>query len=1741
VQGVPCFKKQKGKAMDVFDLRNSLVKDYEEYTSSFINIRDQDIKAYVDDQIKKGLLWPDPLIQLNPSFQPANDISSLVEEGILHSECKQIFRANKNTLKEKELRLHRHQEDAIRVAKTGGNYILTTGTGSGKSLSYIVPIVDHVLRRGSGRGIQAIIVYPMNALANSQLGELEKFINLGYPNNQGPVTFARFTGQESDEQKNKIRQNPPDILLTNYVMLELLLTRPEDRESIIRKAQGLQFLVLDELHTYRGRQGSDVAMLIRRLREAVNSESLQCVGTSATLASGGTFDSERKTVAEVASIFFGTNFKPENIIGETLERATRDYEGDTKFVETLQNKLANTPINFPDDPESFCQHPIASWIESTFGIDAEPETGRLKRVQPISITGEKGAAQRLAKLTNTTPETCEKIIEGALMKGYEIENPETGFPIFAFRLHQFISPGDTVYASLEAPDQRHITVNYQQYVPGDRNQTLLPLVFCRECGQEYYNVQVVEDENTGNRHFGLREYGDLLRGIDAQPGYLYISEDKSWPKDEDEILEKLPDDWIEFHREEPRVKRNWRKNLPEYVNVAMNGWENAHGKEVLFLKAPFRFCLHCGVAYGSRQQSDFGKLAVLSAGGRSTSTTILGLSTIRQLQKGDYLEQKARKLLSFTDNRQDAALQAGHFNDFVEMSVLRAALYKAAERAGNEGLRFDALTQKVADELGLDFDSYSSQIDLILGAQRETNEALRDVIGYRIYRDLRRGWRVTSPNLEQSGLLKIDYLDLEELCALDNEWGKKHPCLASASSETRKKVAKVLLDHMRRELAIQVQYLDANEQERIEQRSRQRLKAPWAIDESENMQPAGMLYPRGRGADRGQDNSYLSGRSGFGLYLNNKGTFENYSGKLDLTERAVIIQELLDILSRAGIVEITDEAENSEDANGYRLKAAAMIWKAGDGTEPFHDPIRVPQLPESGGRTNQFFVNFYKHALDDMKGLRAREHTAQVPYSKREEREQEFRAGKLPVMFCSPTMELGIDISQLNVVNMRNVPPTPANYAQRSGRAGRSGQPALVFTYCSKGSPHDQYFFKRQERMVAGIVAPPRIELSNEDLVRSHIQAIWLAETGQKLGRSLKDILNLIGDPPSLELIEAVQSSLKNKTYASRALQKAEHILSTLTTELERSDWYKSDWLERVFNQIPEQFEKACERWRDLYKAALHQREQQDAIIRDATRDPRERKRAKNLRREAENQLEILLDSHNVMQSDFYSYRYFASEGFLPGYNFPRLPLSAYIPARRQRTDDGDYLSRPRFMAVSEFGPRSVIYHEGSQYVINRVIMQVGRISDDTEELATERIKICPSCGYLHQITQGDGLDLCEHCNSSFDSMLTALYRMQNVSTRRRQRINSDEEERLRLGYEIQTAIRFHQENGNLRMQKAELISDGEVLARLSYGDSATIWRINLGWRRREDPNRKGFVIDIEQGYWESNKALETDVQDPLGPRKQLIVPFVEDHKNTLLFEPVSELEMGEMASLAAALKSAIQIEYQLEDSELAVEPLPTRDDRKVLLFFESAEGGAGVLRQLVQDVDAFSRVAEQALALCHFDPENGTDLEKATHSDEKCEAACYDCLMSYYNQRDHRMLDRYEIVETLMAYKAAQLNASPVALSRETHYERLLNGCQSDLERKWLNYLNEHNYRLPSSTQKLMEDCRTRPDFFYEDFMVVIYVDGHHHLDERRKARDAEQQTCLENMGYTVLRFGILDDWEELIAQNTYLFGKSL
>jgi hypothetical protein len=261
------------------------------------------------------------------------------------------------------------------------------------------------------------------------------------------------------------------------------------------------------------------------------------------------------------------------------------------------------------------------------------------------------------------------------------------------------------------------------------------------------------------------------------------------------------------------------------------------------------------------------------------------------------------------------------------------------------------------------------------------------------------------------------------------------------------------------------------------------LRVPWGFDENERLREGANLVV-GDTKPRSQVDLTIGPRSLIGRFLRRGQTWSATSNdRLPEKDVEVLVRDLIKALENGGYVE-------QVSPGAYQLQAGAMRWKLGDGSVQ-HDPVRIPNEPSGDSHVQQFFVDLYRMAATNLRQLEAREHTAQVPSEERQKRESRFGQADLPILYCSPTMELGVDIQDLNAVNLRNVPPTPANYAQRSGRAGRSGQPALVLTYCTSTSPHDQYYFRRPERMVAGSVAPPRLDLANEDLIRSHVHAVW--------------------------------------------------------------------------------------------------------------------------------------------------------------------------------------------------------------------------------------------------------------------------------------------------------------------------------------------------------------------------------------------------------------------------------------------------------------------------------------------------------------------------------------------------------------------------------------------------------------------------------------------------------------------------
>jgi len=1352
--------------MDIFDIHDEVIDHYREYVRSFLSIADDDIREFIGRGIFDArALWPDALLQLNPAYEKAATVASLAAKGVLQPGCADIFRDEKG----QSFRLYQHQKEAVDKGLAGEHFVVTSGTGSGKTLTYFLPIFDAVLRGNPKEPrVWAIVVYPMNALVNSQEAALQELADryqarMGKPM---PVRFAKYTGQESDAEKLRIQQNPPHILLTNYVMLELMLVRPRERHFIDRASSALRYLVMDELHTYRGRQGADVALLIRRLRERSGNPDLVCIGTSATMVSGERQGQRREAVAQFATKFFGVQLKPENVIEEKLRRVIP--QGAPADAAALRRALG-APLPPADDWPAFAAHPLSGWIENAFGLDEEG--GVLRRRIPTTLAA--GALQ-LADITQVDPELCKARLREMLLLGTQERMPDGG-RAFAFKLHQFISQGGAVYATLEAPETRQLTLEGQYYAPGGGDKLLFPLRFCRVCGQEYYRVFRQEQDNCvlPTAGEGADPYED-----GAGEGYLLLDPDGRWEDDP----AALPEHWFEPSRP-GKLKKEYQAHRPTLHYVRANGrFADGPAPDAVpcwYQISPFMLCLACGEAYTRRDEKDFRKLSALSSEGRSTATTLLSLSTVAAMRNTD-LPREAQKILSFTDNRQDASLQAGHFNDFVQVAMLRSALYTALKKHGE--LRFDTVASRVVAALGLGLADYArpsggEPLNPLSPQAEKTRAAFCELIEYRLYEDLRRGWRVVQPNLEQCGLLRMDYEGLVELAGRASAW-QGVIVMDTLDAERRAALLRTLLDEMRRQSTIDVACLSrGTAQDELKRRAREYLGEQWAFDDEERLRYASFFVLPGD--DRNRGDFSLSDRSVIGRWL--KGQIKEALGRpVTTAEYDGLIRAIADALVGDQVLVRGVEGSGLAQQGGLRLRASALIWRLGDGL-PVANPLRRHRgrgdvySPVVEG-ANSFFQDFYRSAGPLLGGMEGGAHTAQIRPEVREQREAAFRKGQLASLFCSPTMELGVDIRDLNAVHLRNVPPTPANYAQRSGRAGRAGQPALILAYCSGGSGHDQYFFRQRHKMVAGEVTAPRLDLSNEDLVRSHIHAIWLAATGLSLTDDQGSILAVVDvAQPTLTLHDAVRDQIK-LTPAKRGacIEECRRVLAACGPDVENADWLVTGWIETQIDRAAVAFEAAFDRWYQLYRAAMAQlmdaqQRQVMGFMKAGKSSAEAVKDAEIAMREAKRQLE-LLTCQNVRaeESDFYAYRYLASEGFLPGYNFPALPVRAFVSSR----SEGEFISRPRFLAINEFGPDNVIYHEGAKYQVNRAWLPA-----QEPEQRFVRAKLCLGCGYLHE---GEAVneEKCGNCGGALESSglyVVNLLEMPTQGTERRDRITSDE------------------------------------------------------------------------------------------------------------------------------------------------------------------------------------------------------------------------------------------------------------------------------------------------------------------------------------------------------------------------------
>jgi hypothetical protein len=676
--------------MDVLLTHKQVVEDYASYIQSFLNIADPAIRATVESKLAEGRLWPEPLLQFNPAYESAGTVEAVAAKGILHPAIPDIL---------KGYSLYKHQVDAIKLGTGDRDFIVTSGTGSGKSLTYIGTIFHDLLSHPSEGGIRAVIVYPMNALINSQFEEFKRYQE-NYEKATGkafPISFGQYTGQEKEEVRERMRENPPHVLLTNYMMLELLLTRTAERRIRDSVYAHLKYLVFDELHTYRGRQGADVAMLIRRI-QAQCARKLVCIGTSATMASGDDPEQQKVQIAAVATVLFGRKFLVDQVVSESLARSLAD--GDSVPSASALHAAITAGITPSASLAELKANPLGKWLENRVALRLS--SGHLLRGQPLPPSE---VSQLLASDAAVDQSMAKNCLDGLLQWISQInlglQASGKRYTVLPFKLHQFISQTGSVYTTLDQDENRDITLEPGVFkYDDDSKKPIFPNVFSRASGHAFICVTRVGD-HLEPREF--RESSDEDEG--GQDGYLILGDD-IW--DEHDDLAFLPDSWLNKGRTGPDSRK--RSFFPIRLNFDETG--RCSETEPLrwwgwFMRAPLLFDPTAGVFFDTKTNEGT-KLTKLGSEGRSTSTTITTFSILNRLSDAGF-QPRDQKLISFTDNRQDAALQAGHFNDFVQVVRLRAGIQRAVTAAGEAGLTFERLGAAVFAALKLPFVEYGNK------------------------------------------------------------------------------------------------------------------------------------------------------------------------------------------------------------------------------------------------------------------------------------------------------------------------------------------------------------------------------------------------------------------------------------------------------------------------------------------------------------------------------------------------------------------------------------------------------------------------------------------------------------------------------------------------------------------------------------------------------------------------------------------------------------------------------------------------------------------------------------------------------------------------------------------------------------------------------------------------------------------------------------------------------------------------
>lgn len=1705
-------------------------------------------------ETRNSPLLQGPFINLSQAFRTGNSLNELVSQGIIHRHLPNI--APYPTL-------YSHQERALKSVISGNHTLVSTGTGSGKTECFLYPIIDKCLKLKDEKappGITAVIVYPMNALAEDQLTRLRELlagsgITFGMyvgktPRRKADVTGKRLEAGSSREDyraeleksykkregyavhpfeekvsREEMRNDPPRILLTNVKQLELVLTRYQDSE-LFEKSR-LDYLVFDEAHTFKGAAGAETACLIRRLKAFCNkgNDETICIATSATIA-----DPHKGTEAaqDFAAKFFGVSKEKVTFVTEEYESDSWAENRSLPYISLEKSDY----INFLTTFEKENLEEIIGIAEKITGFKADINTWQTNLYDYLSRNDLMYRIAKLLKKPKQLKDVCsiisteikrtvseEEVLFWLILGTYAVkENKHLLRPV----VHAFVRGISGAVITFPENNIPKLYLSAEEISEEEKIKTF-EVLSCNTCGQHYFthfvkDFQIIKNDLKGGEIVGDNVIWNSLS--ESRNGSRIILLDKLISSEDDND----DDSDIPSTKEIYLCRVCGCSHYKDSTSCLACGIQDKLVKLFVVkqqddnLQNKLKTCLSCKSRGGDRP----GGFREPARPVRATTSSDVHIVAQNMIQHAQH-----KKLLIFSDNRQDAAFQAGWMKDHARRYRLRTLIHERIKLSSVTVGDLTVYLDNLLDEDDTLSRSLIPEVWNVYNKETETqdhNKERKYFIRIQVIRELTTGLKFRV-GLEPWGRIKVDYNGLNDSLEFFQIWGNN---LNIKPSDLFEGVVSIL-DLTRREKLFYDRVSD--------------IYSKWWMAGDRQIQrsyfPELKSGPQGLKLTREMEDSNARVKQWISEKAQTKIT--QIASKWDIPQETYIqfLKELWKLLTDKLEILVPVSLKGARDRNlpgcagVYQIDADKVIISSNNGfyrcntcrrkqnrKTPYNTCIAwrcqgILTLETENPDDYDLMVLDQQFAM-----VKPREHSAQVPATERETIERIFKSesDSINTLVCTPTLEMGVDIGALDTVLMRNVPPLPSNYWQRVGRAGRRNRMSVILTYARPAS-HDKSYYQFPEKLLEGIVLPPRFNLNNELMIEKHIHATILTVLRNLSGsnfleesekKEIKLCLEKCFPITIKNYLFEENGSLRTSPFDFSAfdeiIYKHEKSILLYVKNIFGKDseaLLNDENIQRVITDASKQLGKVVSRLNKRVKWAMTQLHKLNNISMSLNKVLENDEKA--LRQRCEKIIEKLKDETS---SENYTYNVLSLEGFLPGYGMDTGTIlgTAYSDRSKKKFLE---LPRPTAIALREYIPGNLLYANQEIYYPRFFHLEPNEPLSFKVNLDKETItEVNPS-----NATQ-----------SSVSDLLLRAVSMTDVDMVHQSNINDEESYRFQLAVTI-SGTEQKKHNGG----KEYVWGPGKI----NFRKGISLRLVNIGPSKLVDHNNElGYPVCLVCGESKSPFANRFEMENfhklhlqrcSKSPEK--IGFYADINADAICIKDCKSSNEAYSIAEVIRIASSNKLEMELEDLQLLLLANHSSDTWDILIY-DPMPGGSGLLEQIIEK---WQEIMEESLSI-------------ASNCPSKCDSTCIDCLNNFRNASYHSYLDRN------LALNVLNENKDKISFSHDIPAEiaevniPVQNQTANNSEQKLLKMLRNASFPEPEQQKNIILGKplgSTTVDFYYESELfegICIYLDGmssFSHGTQEAQDRDKKIRDELRNRGYEVIEIAnsSMDDKPAMIT----------